>query len=665
MTQIQEAPRALADAEAAEGSHAAPTAPRPSPLPRDATLAALMASVALAACGGGGGDAATENAGPPSTPTPGAAPAPGATPAPSPNPGLSPAPAPATPSPSPSPAPTSPPPPAPGAGNYAHPTAATDPEAARFLLQAQFSASPTEIAALRSSSYDAWINDQFGQPVGTKGWDWLNQRGYNAVDNATSYYDNTYPGDAMIWQQLMTSSDGLRKRVALALSEICVVSLSGLDFNWRSHAMAHYWDQLVANAFGNFRQLLEDVTLNPAMGYYLNTRGNQKENVASGRQPDENYAREILQLMSIGLVELNQDGTAKRNGSGQVVESYTQSDVTNLARVFTGYDYNQSQNSPVTVPGTTRTVPSTDFTRLPMSLNASLHSTLAATFLGTTVAAGTPGAAALKTALDTIFNHPNVGPFIGKQLIQRLVTSNPSPGYVSRVAGAFNNNGAGVRGDMRAVIKAVLLDNDARSPAGLADPMFGRLREPMLRFVQWGRTFGISSQYGSWKIGDLSSVGTRLAQSPLRSPSVFNFFRPGYVPPSTSLATASAVAPEFQLVNESSVGGYLNYMQGVIRNGIFVNAPDLPNGGSNATNGYDIKAAYTTELAIVADADALVARVNLLMTGGQLSAGTVKLIADALKATAITAASTDNAKRDRVAAAIFLVMASAEYLIQK
>ena len=658
MTLMKEAPVAAADATVAEGSRTPQPAPRPAPLPRDAALAALMASAALAACGGGG-DAASENAGPPAAPAPGAmppgpAPTPGSTPAPGASP--APAPAPATPA-SPSPAPaTSPPPPAPG--NYAHPAAATDQEAARFLLQAQFSASTAEIAALRASTYNDWLNDQFGQPVGTKGWDWLNQRGYNVVDNATAYYDNTYPGDAMIWQQLMTSTDGLRKRVALALSEIFVVSLSGLDFSWRSHAIAHYWDQLVANAFGNYRQLLEDVTLNPAMGYYLNTRGNQKENAATGRQPDENYAREILQLMSIGLVELNQDGTAKRNGSGQVVESYTQSDVTNLARVFTGYDYNQSQNSPTTVPGTTRTVPSTDFTRLPMSLNASLHSTLAATFLGTTVAAGTPGAAALKTALDTIFNHPNVGPFIGKQLIQRLVTSNPSPGYVGRVSAAFNNNGAGVRGDMRTVIKAVLLDDEA-------SPLFGRLREPMLRFVQWGRTFGISSQYGSWKIGDLSSAGTRLAQSPLRSPSVFNFFRPGYVPPSTALATAGAVAPEFQLVNESSVGGYLNFMQGVIRNGIFVNAPDQPNNGSNGTNGFDIKAAYTTELAIVADADALVARVNLLMTGGQLSAANAKLIADALKTTPITAASTDNAKRDRVAAAVFLVMASAEYLIQK
>src|SRR3989344_1636254 len=682
MTLLKEEPRAAAPAEVAEGIDTTKPAPRPAPLPKEATLAALMASVALAACGGG--DAADETVSPPTTPTPGSAPPPGPAPAPgpapppgpAPAPGPPPAPGPATPpapgpapapgpTPAPGPATPPPPPPAPGAGSYTYTRADTDQEAARFLLQAQFSASTGEIATLRASTYDSWIHNQFRLPVGPKGWDCLNQRGYNTVDNTTSYYDNTYPGDYMIWQQLMTSSDGLRKRVALALSEICVVSLSGLDFSWRSHAIAHYWDQLVANAFGNFRKLLEDVTLNPAMGYYLNTRGNQKENPSTGRQPDENYAREILQLMSIGLVELNQDGTAKRNGSGQVVDSYTQSDITNLARVFTGYDYDQSQNAPTTVPGTTRTVPSTHFTRLPMALNESRHSTLAATFLGTTVAAGTPGAAALTTALDTIFNHPNVGPFIGKQLIQRLVTSNPSPGYISRVAAAFNNNGLGVRGDLRAVVKAVLLDDEARAPAGLTDPMFGRLREPMLRFVQWGRTFGIASQYGSWKIGDLSSAGSRLAQSPLRSPSVFNFFRPGYVPPSTALATAGAVAPEFQLVNESSVGGYLNYMQGVIRNGIFVNAPDLPNNGSNGNNGFDIKAAYTNELAIVADADALGDRINLLMTAGQLSAATVKLIADALKAPPVTAASTDNAKRDRVAAAIFLVMASAEYLIQK
>ncbi len=535
------------------------------------------------------------------------------------------------------------------------------------MLQAQFNASPAEIATVRSVGYEAWINAQFAAPTGTKGWDWLTQRGYATVSDTTNYYDQTYPADNMIWNQLMTASDGLRKRVALALSEICVVSLSGLDFNWRSHAMAHYWDQLVANAFGNYRQVLQDVTLNPAMGYYLNTRGNQKENAATGRQPDENYAREILQLMSVGLAELNQDGTPKTDGAGKPIDSYSQSDITNLARVFTGYDYDQTQNVPATVPGGTRVVPSTHFTRLPMALKESLHSSLAATFLGTTIAASTPGAAALKTALDTIFNHPNVGPFIGKQLIQRLVTSNPSPAYVGRVAVKFNNNGAGVRGDLRAVVMAILMDDEAREPAGLTKPSFGKLREPMLRLVQWARTFGASSQYGYWKIGDTSSAGSRLSQSPLRSPSVFNFFRPGYVPPSTALATAGQVAPEFQLVNESSVGSYLNYLQGVIRSGIYVNYPDIPqnSGTDNSKNGYEIKTSYPNEMALVADADALVARINLLMCAGQLSAANIKLIADALKATPVTAASTEAVKLNRIAAAILLVMASAEYLVQK
>ena len=555
--------------------------------------------------------------------------------------------------------------PKPAFEGFSYPAPTSDAEAARFLLHAQFSASTEEIASLRSTTYVDWLNRQFDASPGVTGWDWLNTRGYAAISNDTAYYDNSYPADYMIWYQLMKSPDGLRKRIALALSEICVVSLSGVDVNWRCHAMAWYWDQLVNNAFGNYRNVLQDVTLNPAMGYYLNTRGNQKENPATGRQPDENYAREVMQLMSIGLVELNLDGTPKLDSNGKPIDSYTMNDVTNLARVFTGYDFDQSQNVPTTVPGTTRVVPNTTYTRLPMALNASRHSTLAATFLGTTIPANTPGAAALKTALDTLFNHPNVGPFVCKQLIQRLVTSNPTPGYVARVASVFNNNGTGVRGDMRAVITAILLDDQARAPTGLTRLTFGKLREPMLRFVQWGRTFGINSAQGSWKIGDLSDPGSRLGQSPLRSPSVFNFFRPGYIPPSTALAAAGAVAPEFQLVNESSVGGYLNYMQGVIRNGIYVNAPELPNNASTSNNGYDIKASYTNELAIVTDADALVARINLLMCAGQLSAATVKLIADALKATPVTNASTDSVKLDRVAAAVFLVMASAEYLVQK
>ncbi len=542
---------------------------------------------------------------------------------------------------------------------------ASDQDAVRFLLQAQFSASDAEVQAVRNQGYAAWLDAQFNAPAGMTGFAWLNSRGYDAIDNATRYYDNTYPGDYMAWHQLMTSPDAVRTRVTLGLSEFFVVSLTGLNVSWRSHAAAAWWDTLAANAFGNFRQLLEDVTLNPAMGIYLNTKGNLKENAATGRAPDENYGREVMQLFTLGLYQLNLDGSEKRAADGSKLETYTQSDISNLARVFTGWDFDQTQNVNTVEPVQGRTIPNTAFTRLPMRLNAANHSTLASNFLGANVPAGTNGVAALKIALDTLFNHPNVGPFFGKQMIQRLVTSNPSPAYVARVAGAFNDNGAGVRGDLKAVFAAVLLDDEARGPAGLAQSGFGKLREPIVRLAQWGRTFGIASAHGSWKIGDLSNPATQLGQSPLRSPSVFNFFRPGYVPPSTALSAAQIPAPEFQLVNESSVGGYLNYMQNVIRNGIYVNAPDLPNSASNAANGYDITAAYSAELAGVADAQGLVKRLGLMFCAGQLSDASQTLIVGALNATPITAGSSDSARRNRVAAAILLVMASADYLIQK
>jgi uncharacterized protein (DUF1800 family) len=579
--------------------------------------AALTASALQAACGGGGGG--TSNTNPGTTPVP-------------------------------------------VGPSYTSP--ASDEDAVRFLLQAQFSASDAEIAAVRSKGYSTWLQEQFAAPATTTGFDWLNARGYGAI-NTSNFFDASYPGDYMVWNQLMTTGDAVRKRVALALSEFFVVSLTGLDFSWRSHAIAAWWDMLVSNGFGNYRKLLEDVTLNPAMGYYLNTKGNKKENTATGRAPDENYGREVMQLFSLGLYQLNLDGTVKHDAAGNKLESYTQNDITNIARIFTGWDFDQTQNVNTVEPESNRNVPNTIFTRIPMRLTAANHSALAATFLGTTVPANTDGVAALKTALDTLFNHPNVGPFFGKQMIQRLVTSNPSPAYVARVAGAFNNNGAGVRGDLKAVFAAVLLDEEARSPAGLAQNGFGKLREPMVRMVQWGRTFGIASARGSWKMGDTSNPATQLGQSPLRSPSVFNFFRPGYVPPSTALSATLTPAPEFQLVNESSVGGYLNSMQNVIRNGIFVNAPDLPQNASNTTNGYDITAAYTAELALVLDAAALVKRLNLLLCAGQMSAANQTLIVTALNATALTATSTDSAKLNRVAAAVLMVMASAEYLVQK
>lgn len=536
---------------------------------------------------------------------------------------------------------------------------ATDAEAVRFLLQAQFSASDSEIVALKSQGYAAWLSAAMQIPRGQRAWDWLNDKGYGVLDG-NQFHFTPYQTDFALWYQLMKAPDAVRTRVTLALSEIFSVSTNGVDYFWLAYLMTAWWDTLADGALGNFRDLLENITLNPAMGMYLNMRGSQKEN-AQGRQPDENYAREVMQLMSIGLIKLNQDGSQVVSG-GVPVETYSQEDVSGLARAFSGYDFDMTGGTPTWFYGLQ--VPDKVYTKKPMRLNASLHSSLEAKFLGTSIPAGTEGNAARKMALDAIFNHPNVGPFLGKQLIQRLVTSNPSPAHIYRVAAAFNDNGQGVRGDLAAVIAAVLLDDEARAPSSLASTTYGKLREPMVRFVQWGRTFGIRSGYNSWKIYDQSLL-TQLGQSPCRSPSVFNFFRPGYVPPNTAMATKGALAPEFQIVNESSVSAYINYMYTVVRSGIYIGAPSVPQITSNASNGFDISVAYTSELAIAHDADALVARLNLLMSANQLSTATVSKIVAALKATNITAASNNDAKLNRIAGAALLVMASPEYLVQK
>lgn len=536
----------------------------------------------------------------------------------------------------------------------------TEAEAARFILKSSLSVSDAEISNIKSIGYEPWLNAQMDAPISQTGVAWLSSRGYDQI-TTDNFFDNEYPGDYMIWNQLMGDANGVRKRVALALSEFFVVSLPGLDFSWRAQAIAFYWDQLNSNAFGSYRKLLEDVTLNPAMGYYLSTRGNRKEDTRTGRVPDENYAREVMQLFTIGLYQLNNDGSRKLDANSQPIETYTNTDVTNLARVFTGYDWDFTGN--VKTPSAsdaTRMINSTGYVLKPMTIDntkwefpstTSQHSTLEATFLGTTIAANTDGTAALKTALDTLFNHANVGPFFARQMIQRLVTSNPSASYVNRVATKFNDNGSGVRGDLRAVFKAILLDDEAMNASGLTAPTFGKVREPILRFVQWARTFGVTSTSGNWRIGNLSDLASGLGQSPLRSPSVFNFFRPGYVPANTAIATNSLVAPEFQLVNETSTPGYVNFMTSAI-------------GSTNGVGG-DVKAAYTTELTLADNSAALLDRICLLLAANQISDSTKATIKTALDATTVTAASTTAEKQRRVYMAILLVMASPDYLVQK
>ncbi len=485
-------------------------------------------------------------------------------------------------------------------------------------------ATSAEISSVQSQGYDGWITAQFGLSRATSHYDWLTANGYAAADNIFT----SRGFDATVWRQLIVSQDQLRQRVAMALLDFLVVGIEGLPGNWRAFNMAAYIDILADNAFGNYRQILQSISLNSAMGFWLTFVGNRKANVANGSVPDENYAREILQLFSIGLVQLNPDGTPQGG------DTYTQQDISGLARVFTGFVYATNDgNTP-------------DRYRLPLIANESQHETGPKSFLGQTIGAGQPAMTSLTQALDIIFAHPNVPPFISKQLIQRLVTSNPTPAYVGRVAAIFANNGSGVRGDMKAVIRAILMDSEARSESGLTNSAFGKLRAPVNRFTAWARAFGAASAAETWGIGDTSSSANRLAQGTGHSPSVFNFFRPGYTPPNTAIATQNLVGPEFQITNELSTVAYINFMQAAIQ--------------GNSVG--DVRANYSSISGLANDATALVNQVSLVLAANQLSATTLATIRTAVESIATTA---NNATINRVYTAILLTLASPEFITQK
>ena len=546
-----------------------------------------------------------------------------------------------------------------------------DEDAARFLHHAAFGASDSDIEAVRQKGYAGWLDDQLGMPMGQSKWDWLASQGYTQV-NDRQYFFSDYYYQFAIWRDLMSAPDMVRQRWVLALSELFVVSVPSVTGvqPWTGLGGAHFWDTMAGHGFGNFRDLLQAVTLHPVMGAFLNTRGNQKEDPATGRVPDENYAREVMQLFTIGLHQLNLDGTPRLGANGQPIDSYGQSDVTQLARVFTGYDLDLRGVGNFNDPSPPHySVWYPEYVQRPMQFFPERHSTLEARFLGVHIPAGTPGPEALRIALDTLFNHPNTGPFFARQMIQRLVASNPDPDYVARVAAKFNDNGAGVRGDLKAVLRAILLDKAARGPSGLYSRTFGKLREPILRITNWARAFKVRSLANTWKF----SVGSwdteaDLQQYPLAAPSVFNFFRPGYVPPSTEMATQGATAPEFQLVSESSVSAYINYLQNIIYQGAWIGNPGeagFPRDNLGVTYVPDIVPDYSAEFALVGNTLLLVQRLNILLTGGQLSPATQDFIVNALRIDRIRADSPDEFKRIHVARAVLFVMASAEYLIQK
>ncbi|MRW86271.1 DUF1800 family protein [Pseudoduganella sp. FT26W] len=520
--------------------------------------------------------------------------------------------------------------------------AVTTPEqASRFLAQASFGPTNGLINSVVSSGPSAWLEAQLN---------------FGAAPTYRSYIESLQAAgqpagqgqfNEFFWKRVMEGNDQLRQRVTFALSQIFVVSFEDATLAEQTRGMADYYDMLGKNSLGNFRQLLESVTLHPMMGIYLSSIHNQKE--SGNRLPDENFAREVMQLMTIGLQKLNQDGTPILV-NGAPVETYTHDDIMGMAKVMTGWSFSNSDKLASRFIGT---VKDPDWAIKPMTMYSAFHSTSDKTFLGTTIRGTTTGEADLKVALDTLFNHPNVGPFIGRQLIQHLVTSNPSPAYVSRVAAAFANNGAGVRGDMKAVIRAVLMDTEARNIG--ADS--GKVREPVLRLANWMRAFNATSTSTRYLIPSLYDPIYGLGQSPLRAPSVFNFFRPGYVPPESEVGAANMVAPEMQITAEPSVIGYLNYMQNAVSVGV----------GTNL----DVKPNYQNELVLVDNPGKLVDRINLLLLNGNMSSTLRSQIINAVNSierpvpTSSNAALVARLAGYRVQMAIFLAMASPDYIVQK
>ena len=507
-------------------------------------------------------------------------------------------------------------------------------DAARLLLQASFGArSVADVDDVKTRGNLAWIDAQFNMP-------WQTHAAYLARLRDQSIKVEEQHIFEAIWQNMIFGDARLRSRVAVALTEIMVVSNIAPDQD--TDALAFWMDTIYKNAFGNYRTLLRDVTLQPAMGYYLNMLGNDKEDPATGRMPSENYAREVMQLFSIGLVQLNDDGTPKRTELGRTITTYDQSVVQGFAKVFTGWSF--GGNDTTFKDGFNP--PKQNWT-LEMQAWPSHHSSGTKQLLnGTILPAGQTPEKDLNDALDNLANHPNVGPFMGKRLIQFLVTSNPSPAYVSRVVAVWNNNGTGVRGDLRAVVRAILLDDEARNPVtgSMTD---GKLREPMVRFVHFANALGATSKNGRNSIWWLDSPDDYLGQSPLLAASVFNFFSPLYAR-SGAIAQAGLASPEFQNATDTQVVGSTNFFSRLIRDGGI---------GFDEPNRVDFDT--TTWLADAGNTAKLVDRLNWTLFAGAMTAATQTVIERAVNSfpTKETA--------NRLQAALNLAVIAPEFVIQR
>jgi len=519
---------------------------------------------------------------------------------------------------------TTPPPPPP-------PVQMTKAEAFQFLNQGSFGATEAEAATVISMGREAWIDAQTQKPVSR-------QLPHLQALPPPQFAFELHADRVDIWfRNSLYGEDQLRQRVAFALSEIMVVSQLGALFDL-PFAVADYYDVLAEHAFGNYRDLLEAVTLHPAMGVYLSMLGNEKPDPTLNIRPDENYAREVMQLFSIGLVELNSDGTTKLDANGLPIPTYDQATIEGFAHVYTGWTF-------AGAPGFRQAFPTPFNQVIPMQLYPGFHDTGAKTLLdGVALPAGQSGEQDLRDALDTIFNHPNVGPFIAIRLIQRLVTSNPSPGYVRRVAEVFNNNGSGVRGDLGAVVKAILLDDEAHP--SMAMEIDGKVKEPLLRLTQLWKAYNATSRSGRYP---LNFAYILFGQGPLQSPSVFNFFSPFYAPPG-EIRNSSLVAPELEIATEYQNTLFANYM--------FYQAFAL-NQTSDTLADDDVFINFEEEMAIAENADALIDMVAGKLLAGEISATLRQEIAGML------ARIPETESVLRVAETIYFVSTSPEFAYQR
>ncbi len=496
--------------------------------------------------------------------------------------------------------------------------------AARFLDQASFGGRLQDIALVRQLGFSGWLDQQFNAAISLQEpyLDWLqaNSQGvYQAQRQEAWFIHSAQLADPS--NPLLTHDDQLRQRVSFALSEILVTSDKNAALLFQPWALADYYDTMARHAFGNYRTLLEQVTLHPAMGRYLSMLGNRKSDPVLNIRPDENYAREILQLFSIGLVQLNLDGTPVLVG-GQPVPTYTQAQVRGFAHVFTGWNFSGctlasyadcGPSNPYEAPWTT-----------PMAAVEGMHDTTTDKQLliypgvslpGGVLVAGGNARQELTAALDNVFNHPNVGPFLARQLIQRLVTSNPSPAYVQRVASAFNNNGQGVRGDMKAVIRSILLDTEARNIPSASASTYGKLREPLLKLVRLWRVARGRSING--RVFRYSHIRDQFGQLPLSAPSVFNFFKPNFAQ-AGEIRAAGLVSPEFQIATDTQLVTAPNELGWRIFL-FYVGSRYSVVWENNAPVPEETLMDYTALKTLAANPAALVDHLNLVMMSGQMS----------------------------------------------